>query len=102
MRKTKEQIEDHDPTPTDLLRVTRHASPVMLCFHCHEPIPAGVEIAAHIDARMERVCCQGCRAVAELIASAGLQDYYRFREQPAQRVVENSGDDEWALYEQRE
>jgi Cu2+-exporting ATPase len=29
------------------------------------------------------MCCEGCRAVAELIASVGLSDYYRYRTKPA-------------------
>ncbi|MGI9245472.1 MAG: heavy metal translocating P-type ATPase metal-binding domain-containing protein, partial [Steroidobacteraceae bacterium] len=42
------------------------------CFHCGEPIPAGLRIHAHIDGREEPVCCHGCKAVAEFITGAGL------------------------------
>jgi len=44
------------------------------CFHCGEPIPAGIVIRAHIATREEPVCCHGCRAVAEFITGAGLDD----------------------------
>ena len=46
------------------------------CFHCGEPIPAGVRIHAHIEAREQPVCCHGCKAVAEFITGAGLDDYW--------------------------
>jgi Cu2+-exporting ATPase len=49
------------------------------CFHCNEPL-LGSTLTVRVDERNEPVCCQGCRAVAELIAATGLGDYYRFRE----------------------
>ena len=56
------------------------ARPGSACFHCGEPIPPGVRIAARIDAREEPVCCHGCKAVAEFITGAGLDDYYQYRD----------------------
>jgi len=74
---------------------------VVTCFHCNEAIPAQVQIYARIDNSDEAVCCFGCRAVAELIAGAGLQDYYRFRETPAPRV-EDDLNSEWRTYDRPE
>ncbi|MES1195964.1 MAG: heavy metal translocating P-type ATPase metal-binding domain-containing protein, partial [Steroidobacter sp.] len=68
------------------------------CFHCNEPIPSGTCIYARIRQRDEAMCCEGCRAVAELIASAGLQDYYRYRNEPALKPEKT--EDEWTLYAQ--
>lgn len=66
------------------------------CFHCGEPLPAGVDIRAQVDAREYAVCCEGCRAVAELIGGIGLEDYYRYRSEPAERP--QSSDEQWQLY----
>lgn len=49
-----------------------------LCFHCREPL-AGSKLAAQLGERREPVCCAGCQAVAEMIAGAGLDDFYRRR-----------------------
>lgn len=50
-----------------------------VCFHCGEPIPPGTHIYARMAETQAAMCCEGCRAVAELIAGVGLQDYYRYR-----------------------
>ncbi len=69
------------------------------CFHCGEPIPVGVRIHARIDAREEPVCCHGCKAVAEFITGAGLDDYYRYRDQASARADEPPRPDRWAAYD---
>ena len=50
------------------------------CWHCGEPIPAGVDIQAEIGGQPRAMCCHGCQTVAMLIASAGLTRYYDFRD----------------------
>ncbi len=70
------------------------------CFHCREPIPPGTRIHARIRQRDEAMCCEGCRAVAELIAAAGLQDYYQYRNQPALKPEQKDQQDEWQVYAQ--
>ena len=50
------------------------------CFHCGEPVPAGVALAVEIEGRPRPMCCQGCKAVAEAIVEAGLTDFYRYRQ----------------------
>lgn len=72
------------------------------CFHCSEPIPAGVRIHARIDAREEPVCCHGCKAVAEFITGAGLDDYYRYRDQAGARADEPPRPDRWSAYDRAE
>lgn len=72
------------------------------CFHCTEPL-AGSQLTVRIADRDEHVCCAGCRAVAELIATAGLQDYYRYRDAPPMRPDAAALDDDaWAVYSRPE
>jgi Cu2+-exporting ATPase len=53
-------------------------------------------LTAHIGHRDEPVCCSGCLAVAELIAGAGLADYYRLRETPSARPASSAQtEDRW-------
>ena len=65
------------------------------CFHCGELL-AGSSLTARIADRDEPVCCGGCLAVAELIAGAGLIDYYRLRETAGTRPdLAAKVDDRW-------
>ncbi len=72
------------------------------CFHCGEPIPAGVRVLARIEEREHAVCCHGCRAVAEFIAGAGLGDFYRYRDRPSVRADEAPGPDRWSAFDRPE
>jgi len=54
--------------------------PALTCFHCGEPVPGDPALFARVGALDHPVCCIGCRAAAEWIASLGLQDYYRLRD----------------------
>jgi len=69
------------------------------CFHCGEPIPAGLRLYARIETRAEPVCCHGCKAVAEFIVGAGLDDYYRYRDQNSVRADEPARPDRWSAYD---
>lgn len=51
------------------------------CFHCGLPLAAGARERVALGDREVEVCCPGCAAAVELVASAGLDDYYRLREQ---------------------
>jgi P-type Cu2+ transporter len=55
------------------------------CFHCGESLTGTEPWFVTIDERTRRVCCPGCKAVAELIRETGLADFYRFRTLPAAR-----------------
>jgi Cu2+-exporting ATPase len=72
------------------------------CFHCGEPIPTGVRIHAHVHDRDEAVCCHGCKAVAEFITGAGLDDYYRYRDAAGARADEAPRPDRWSAYDRPE
>ncbi|MEI8256764.1 MAG: heavy metal translocating P-type ATPase metal-binding domain-containing protein, partial [Deltaproteobacteria bacterium] len=71
------------------------------CFHCGEPIPAGVQLLVTLDGAARGVCCIGCRCAAELIRDAGLADYYRFRTAAAPRPGADA-DDVWSTYDRPE
>ena len=60
------------------------------CFHCGEPIPAGVSLSIVRDGLPRPVCCSGCQAVAELIFSAGLGRYYQFRQDLGRKAEEDT------------
>lgn len=72
------------------------------CFHCGEPIPAGVHVHARIASREEPVCCHGCKAVAEFITGAGLDDYYKYRDAGAAKADEPPRADRWSAYDRPE
>ena len=55
------------------------------CFHCGLPIPPGSDYRTRIGGEDRSMCCPGCAAVAAAIVTAGLTDYYRFREAPGNR-----------------
>lgn len=60
-----------------------------LCTHCGLPVPAGlIEAGA-----THQFCCSGCRTVHAVIASAGLENYYRLRarDEAAPRAAAHSG-----------
>jgi Cu2+-exporting ATPase len=77
-------------------------SPGSACFHCGEPIPAGVRIDARVKGHDQPVCCHGCKAVAEFIIGAGLDDYYRYRDQAGARADEPPRADRWSAYDRPE
>ncbi len=68
-----------------------------LCFHCGEPL-RGSTLVARIEQRDEPVCCNGCQAVAELIAGTGLGDFYRYRDGNSVRPRDENQSDKWRVY----
>ncbi|WP_166839619.1 heavy metal translocating P-type ATPase [Rheinheimera pleomorphica] len=56
------------------------------CFHCNEPVPAGLNFTLSFDGQSRAFCCVGCQAVADTIISSALADYYRFRTEPASKA----------------
>lgn len=57
----------------------------VVCFHCGEPIPRGVDFSVNIAQSPQALCCRGCQAVAQAIVDNGLADYYQNRTQLPQR-----------------
>jgi Cu2+-exporting ATPase len=49
------------------------------CFHCGEPVLAPGEWTSRVGDADREMCCAGCKAVADAIVAAGLDDYYRTR-----------------------
>ena len=55
------------------------------CFHCGEPVPAGVNITVALEGQDQPMCCAGCAAVAETIVNLGMTGYYRQRTNTAEK-----------------
>lgn len=53
------------------------------CYHCEQPVPQNQHFEVDILGQTRVMCCPGCQAVAEAIVANQLQDYYRFRTEPA-------------------
>jgi Cu2+-exporting ATPase len=49
------------------------------CYHCGELVPVGVDFSVNIAGDSQPMCCPGCRAVASMIASTGMSNFYRQR-----------------------
>ena len=58
------------------------------CFHCLEPIPAGISLSITFENDEKPMCCLGCQAVAEAIIDQGMSDYYKYRTDSAGKVQE--------------
>ncbi|HPT50918.1 MAG TPA: heavy metal translocating P-type ATPase [Accumulibacter sp.] len=50
------------------------------CYHCGQPVPAGVDLVVTVDGLSRTMCCGGCQAVAQAIIDNGLAEYYRHRD----------------------
>lgn len=76
------------------------------CFHCGEALTGTEPWFVEIEGSGHRVCCPGCKAVAELIRESGLADFYRFRTAPALRpadgVVAESPELPWLPFDRPE
>ncbi len=78
------------------------------CYHCGEPLQPGITLLAKLPQGVQPVCCAGCQAVAEMIAGAGLTDFYRFRSGPSTRPEQKAafsgraGVNAWQVYDQPE
>ena len=55
------------------------------CFHCAESLPQ-TPVKAEVDGAIRAFCCDGCSAAANWIREARLTDYYRLRNEVADRV----------------
>jgi len=55
------------------------------CFHCQELVSKGLSLYSTINNQPQAMCCIGCQAVANTIIENGLDDYYRYRTEPANK-----------------
>jgi len=60
------------------------SSSCLVCFHCG--LPAVDNYGGDINGQHYDFCCLGCRAVAEMIFSGGLDNFYTYRDQDSNRV----------------
>ncbi len=55
------------------------------CYHCHEPVPAGVDLQVTLDGQLRDMCCTGCAAVAGMLSDCNLEGFYQLRTAAAAR-----------------
>ena len=73
------------------------------CYHCALPIPADCDYKVDVSGAPQPVCCPGCKAVAELVLAAGLENYYELRDSPEPGAGRpEAGGSEWSTYSQRD
>ncbi|MEP5568343.1 MAG: heavy metal translocating P-type ATPase [Halioglobus sp.] len=74
------------------------------CYHCGEAVPAGVRLEIDISGEARSMCCPGCMAVAGMITSNGLENFYRQRSAYSERPVEgeNLDTEKFLIYDQQE
>lgn len=56
------------------------------CFHCHQPVPRGLDLYVTVYEQQQPMCCYGCQTVAQTIVDQGLTHYYKYREIDADGV----------------
>ncbi len=56
------------------------------CYHCHEPVPPGLDLSTLIFGEPRAMCCPGCQSVSQAIVDGGLTDYYKFRSEAASKA----------------
>ncbi len=66
------------------------------CYHCQQPIPAGINIS---DAHGNHYCCHACQAVAQIINAHHLEQYYQVRDRPAPRPENLRDASHWQAYD---
>ena len=85
--------------------MTAPLHPAGECYHCGQALQPGAVFVARLPQGPESVCCAGCQAVAEMIAGAGLADFYRFRSGPSAPMdgpgtTDNrAGGTDWKVYD---
>jgi len=67
------------------------------CFHCGAELPGDGGVSAAIQGERRRMCCAGCAAAAELIASQGLERFYQYRDAAPHSPAAAPSD--WSVYE---
>ena len=73
------------PLAAPLTALSTPAAGAATCFHCGEPIAAGVDRQVELDGRLVALCCPGCAAATSAIRDFGPGAYYRHRDSFAPR-----------------
>ena len=68
----------------------------MNCYHCQQPVPAGINIT---DDHGHHYCCHACQAVAQIINAHHLDQYYQVRDRPAPRPAHPYDPAHWQAYD---
>lgn len=74
------------------------------CFHCGEPIPPGFHGELAIQDTPRHFCCIGCMAIAEMLVSNKLDNFYQHRTQLSQKPdpMSSAQEAELRLYDDEE
>ncbi|WP_339720014.1 heavy metal translocating P-type ATPase [uncultured Paraglaciecola sp.] len=59
------------------------------CFHCGLQVTPQFTYRTQVMGKQQVFCCPGCCAVAEAIVNNGLEDYYHYRSEFAEKASEN-------------
>lgn len=62
------------------------------CFHCGLDVAPQLNYHTNVLGKRQSFCCPGCCAVAEAIVNNGLEDYYHYRSEFAEKASENEDD----------
>ncbi|MFT2090864.1 heavy metal translocating P-type ATPase [Paraglaciecola sp. 2405UD69-4] len=62
------------------------------CFHCGLDVPVGTNFKTKVMKQSQQFCCPGCLAVAESIVENGLEDYYHYRSEFAEKATDDNQD----------
>jgi Cu2+-exporting ATPase len=66
------------------------------CFHCGETVPEHIHLTATIEGREQPMCCIGCQAVAQFLASNDHAVFYHYRQdQLPGEQVQAASDEQW-------
>ncbi|PAV26761.1 ATPase P [Tamilnaduibacter salinus] len=71
------------------------------CYHCDEPLTGGAAVTLTLRGEPRSFCCEGCRAVCQLIIDEDLDAVYRYRTapQPTARTLTDTESRRIALYD---
>ncbi|AOE50598.1 heavy metal translocating P-type ATPase [Kangiella sediminilitoris] len=73
------------------------------CYHCGLPIPANTKKSLEVLGKERLFCCEGCYAVADMIVTSKLDDYYKFRTETADKPEHVTHlESELAAYDQQQ
>lgn len=59
------------------------------CFHCGLEVAPQFEYHTQVLGKQQIFCCPGCSAVAEAIVNNGLEDYYHYRSEFADKATDS-------------
>jgi Cu2+-exporting ATPase len=62
------------------------------CFHCGLNVAPQFNFHTNVLGKRQSFCCPGCCAVADAIVNNGLEDYYHYRSEFAEKASENEDD----------